>query len=137
MFVARPLVGLGLAAGVIAVAAAGVRIAVATSGHDDVDSGIVGRVLCPVVLERDPGCPDLRVVVREHFSHRRVATVKPNRLGRFKVALEPGDYLIQLQPRPAHAAPNAVRVPPHGFARPVLAAWPTTRPANAREQSMR
>jgi hypothetical protein len=132
VFVVRPLLGLGLTAGAIAVAAAGVGIAVAAAG-DDIDSGIVGRVLCPVVLERSPGCSDLRVVVRERSSNRRVAAVKPNRLGRFTVALEPGVYLIEVQPRPARAAPTAVRVLPHRFAHPVLAAWPTARPADARQ----
>lgn len=131
VLVVRPVLGLGLTAA-IAVAAAGVGIAVAAAG-EDIDSGIVGRVLCPVVLERSPGCSDLMVVVRERSSNRRLATVKPNRLGRFTVALEPGVYLIEVQPRPARAAPTAVRVLPHRFAHPVLAAWPTARPADARQ----
>jgi hypothetical protein len=79
---------MGLAAFVVAAAAAGAGIAVATA-TDDRDSGIVGHVLCPVVLERDMGCSQIKLVVRERLSDRRVATVKPNQFGRFNVALEP------------------------------------------------
>lgn len=137
MLVVRPRVGLGLAASAVAVAAAGVGIAVATVGDDGIDSGIVGRLLCPVVLERDTACSETRIVVRERWSHRRVTTAKPNRLGRFRVPLEPGDYLIELRP-PSRAEgsrrpSSTVRVPPHRFVPALIAGWPITRHGDVRQ----
>jgi hypothetical protein len=139
--VARPRLAIGLAASVVAAAAAGASIAVATAGDNDRDSGIVGRVLCPVVLERDIGCSQIKVIVRERSSDRRAATVKPNRFGRFKVALEPGEYLIELETAAGtpsgHRERISVRVPPHGFVRRVLAARFLTGPADAGRRSSR
>jgi hypothetical protein len=138
--VARPRLAVGLAACVVAAAAAGAGIAVATAS-DDRDSGILGRVLCPVVLDRDIGCSQIKVIVRERSSDRRAATVKPNRFGGFKVALEPGEYLIELETAagtpPGHRERIAVRVPPHGFVRRVLAARFLTGPADAGLRSSR
>lgn len=131
---ARPRLTIGLAALVVAAAAAAAGIAVATAS-DDRDSGIVGHVLCPVVIERDMGCSQIKLIVRERSSDRRVATVKPNRFGRFKVALEPGEYLVELQT--AAGTPSgrgeriSVRVPPHRFVRRLLAARFATGPADA------
>jgi hypothetical protein len=127
-------VGLVLAASLIAVTAVGAGIAVATAGKGGLDSGIAGRVLCPVVLERDAGCSQIRIVVRERSSQRRVATVKPDRLARFRVALEPGAYLLELQSlsgtAPRRTTPVAVRVSPHRFAWQTVA-WSARRPAAA------
>jgi hypothetical protein len=131
--VARPRLAMGLAAFVVAAAAAGAGIAVATA-TDDRDSGIVGHVLCPVVLERDMGCSQIKLVVRERLSDRRVATVKPNRFGRFNVALEPGEYLVELETAagtpPGRGERISVRVPPHRFVRRLLAAPFATGPAD-------
>ena len=135
MSVVRPDLRLGLAGFVVAVAATGAGIAVATSG-EKADSGVAGRVLCPVVLERGTDCSQIRVTVRERSSHRRVATVKANRLGRFRVALEPGDYLLELQPPTGTPRGRAtrieVRVTAHAFVHTTIATSPTTRPASAR-----
>jgi hypothetical protein len=126
----RPDLRLGLAVFVVAMAATGAGIAVATSRSRDVDSGIAGRVLCPVVLEGGADCSQIRVSVRERFSDRRVATVKPSRFGRFRVALAPGAYLLELQRLQAAPAGRTtridVRVPPHAFVRTTIAASPMT-----------
>jgi hypothetical protein len=119
--VARPHLAIGLAACVGAAAAAGAGIAIATAADDDGDAGIVGRALCPVVLDRDNGCSQIKVIVRKRSSGRRVATVKPNRFGRFRVALEPGEYLVELEKAagtpPAREQEIRVRVRPHRFVR--------------------
>jgi hypothetical protein len=133
--VARPRLAIGLAAFVVAAASAGAGIAVATTADDKHDAGIVGRILCPVVLDRDRGCSQIKVVVRERSSHRRVATVKPSRFGRFRVALEPGTYLVELETAGGTSAGGretmSVRVPPHRFVRRLLAARFATGPAVA------
>lgn len=132
----RPRVGLGLAA--VAVAGAVGAVVAAATADDDVDSGIAGRLLCPVVLERETACAQHRIVVRDRSSRRRVVTVKPDRMGRFRVALRPAAYLVEVRaPAGGRPARMAVRVSPHRFVRLLLAAGPTVGRAEARRLSGR
>jgi len=94
-----------------------------------------------VVLDRDKGCSQIKVIVRKRSSGRRVATVKPNRFGWFRVALEPGEYLVELETAagtpPAREQEVRVRVRPHRFVRRLLAARFATSPADAGRRSRR
>ena len=130
----RRRAGFGLIGLVIAATVAGAGVAVATAVLGGADSGVTGQIVCAVVLERDIGCSSAhaRVVVRERASNRRVAMVKANHLGRFRIALEPGDYVIELGP-PATRSPwrpgqIPVSVAPHGFTHIVIGAVPRPGP---------
>jgi hypothetical protein len=98
-------------------------------------------VLCPRVLERAMSCSHIKVIVRERSSDRRVATVKPNRFGLFKVALDPGEYVIELQTSAGtpqgRAERISVEVRPHRFVRRLLATRLATGPADAGRLSSR
>jgi hypothetical protein len=88
------------------------------------DSGIIGRVVigptCPV--ER-PGKTCERpyqatIVIRREATHRLVARVQSSALGRFRVALAPGTYLLVPQnsrPYP-RSSPRVVMVRRHRYA---------------------
>jgi hypothetical protein len=130
---AKRRVALGLIGLVVGATAAGAGVAIATSAFDGVDSGVTGQVVCAVVLERDVGCSSVqaRVVVRERSSNRRVATVKLGRMGHFRVAVEPGDYLVDLQPTsgvPPGRPGVSVRVIPHRYTHIVLGTVPRPGP---------
>jgi hypothetical protein len=130
----RRRAGFGLMGLLIGATAAGAGVAVATSAFGGADSGVTGQVVCAVVLERDIGCSaaHARVVVRERSSNRRVATVKLGRMGHFRVALEPGDYVIELE-TPAKLSPwrpgqISVTVAPHRFTHTMVGMVPRQGP---------
>ena len=88
------------------------------------DSGVQGIVLigpmCPVVVEGSP-CPDrpfaATIVVKRDGDE--VTTVESGKDGRFRVALEPGDYALEASgPNPGApptARPVSFTVKPHAF----------------------
>ncbi len=94
-------------------------------------SGIEGQVLlgpaCPVVREGSP-CPDqpfqATIVVWDAERTRKAATFTTDEVGRFRVALGPGEYYIDPEPphpgAPPTGMPQTVTVPPDRFAQITL-----------------
>jgi hypothetical protein len=89
------------------------------------DSGIEGRVLlgpqCPVVSEESP-CPDKPVsadVVVMNREGQEIARGRSGVDGRFRIPLEPGDYVVQalVTTRAMFAKPVDVTVSPGEFVR--------------------
>jgi hypothetical protein len=103
-------------------------------------SGVTGRAvssICGVAPAGGQTCPDRPVratiqVVRLP-SHRRVATVRTDASGRFRVALAPGAY--ELRPSTTasfvYARPVDTEVRPHRFTRLTLRFYPRHPPPAA------
>ncbi len=103
------------------------------------DSGVEGVVLfgplCPVETIESP-CPDrpveATVTILRPSAMDPIRTIQSGSDGRFRVALEPGSYVLTVRqptlpsrvrgapPRPVAAAPVAVTVRPHEFAQVTL-----------------
>jgi hypothetical protein len=88
------------------------------------DSGITGTVLigptCPVETEDEP-CPDkpIEAEIRVLRDDEVVTTVRSGADGRFRVVLDPGDYVLEaVEPNPGSppsARPLPVTVPEGAF----------------------
>ena len=86
------------------------------------DSGIGGVVVrgptCPVEMIGSP-CPDLPVAVtiRVLSDGEEVTTVRSDDAGRFRISLEPGEYVLEVRTQtPESARPIPVRVDEGAFA---------------------
>jgi hypothetical protein len=104
--------GSAFAAVSIAAAVVGVAMADEPSG----DSGIRGRVVaCGIVHEKESCARDVgatKVLVRRAADARLTATARVDAQGRFRVALRPGGYLVEVASAPTAARPSrVVRLP--------------------------
>ena len=97
-------------------AAGGAQVLEPGSGGGE--QGVTGQAtigpMCPVMREDQP-CPDQAYradIVIEDGNGRKVAQFETDSEGRFRVALEPGDYVIVPQPGESieHAGQQAVTV---------------------------
>ena len=89
-------------------------------------SGLAGRVIvfptCPVMITESP-CPRKGVqttVAVESADGERIEEVRTRSDGTFRVALEPGDYLLSAVPPPASdlvPRPASAKVEPATFVR--------------------
>jgi hypothetical protein len=89
------------------------------------DSGVFGSVRAPGICDApiDPKCSSRSPTIEVHrvASETPVASVRPGTLGRFRVRLIPGRYMLTLRSwNGATIARRAVRVRPHEFTHVVL-----------------